>query len=849
MTPLSRAADGMRTSLDRTRQADESLRKLLHKYHEKRLGVAFFAVGGFGRGDNVIRSDLDLIIIHRNWNPIHEEMVRVLIQGLWDEGWSPAQTILSIEEIKKELLVIPDRSSALLEARFLWGDPWVPSELEERINSQFDELTIREFIHSKFAEFEARRAKYGDVVRVVEPNLKFQAGGLRDIHHVYWLERGRAASRDQFQIRRQRNTAIRGFIGRMKHSNLLSDEEAEELLYSFDFLLRTREALRHVEKLDDDHLSVGRQPQVAGLLGFSGQERHRMREFMRRLYFAMEKISRFSDEFGTWQADKFLEKQQFKQVSQWQGISERSSRLYIDRQARWNIASSPEKLLKLIDYCVRHEVSLGGRTRHQLRREVQLKWQRSEPKIWGKALRSWIHLEEGFGKRIRALNELDANWLWLPEWMEINGLTMGSYYHRYTVDEHTLLAIDKLDSMPDDAPDDLPLSLWQNYSRKELVYLGLLFHDIGKGRSGDHSTEGAQMAQRALTRLGWHDLAMPVATLVRMHLKMEQMAFRRDASDAKMLTEFGSAIGSVELLQALYMLTVCDLRAVSSDVWTSWKSRLLAELYTATRKWFSGGRKQRKISISEEVARVAPKLGSDTDSRERAQRFISSMELEYRQSVPAQEIAIHLEMIESVESGEKWVWDIQLMDGFLVLTLVTYDKPGLLARVVGLLLSLGIGIREARIFTRDDGLVVDRFRAEDIEANGIPLNERLEKLKDKWSELVSGKASLSDMLDAYKRRQRLFTRNEDGLVETEVGVSPLENGYIIDISGPDRIGVLHRLCSVFTEEGLNVKVARVSGRIDGIHDSFLVDDPGKRLDSAASRVELIARLKKAALAD
>ncbi|HEB85016.1 MAG TPA: HD domain-containing protein, partial [Bacteroidetes bacterium] len=658
MTLLTSAGDGVRAALARASRADETLRRMLRPHRRLAGGFAVLASGGHGRGDNTFRSDLDLILLLADGGDGHDDLIRRFIQALWDAGWSPAQTLVRLDEVDRGLLTIPDRTSALLEARLVWGDHRVVEALEARMARLFDVDAYAEFVRRKQEEFDQRRFKYGEVVRVVEPHLKAQAGGLRDLHHVFWIERARALFTGKWKMAKRRGGAILHFIGRLKRAGLLTVREAEELAGAYDLLLRLREALRLGTRQETDQLLVSRQPEVGRLLGLPGNDRAVMRAVMRSTYLAMEKVARFAEEFGDTIAEYGFRRGPQEQVSLFlPGATSIGGRLELPRESLAGIAAEPAVLLKLVDTCANAGLPLAGRTRHDLRRAIRGSAERlNDPMLWSVPLREWAARGVGFGVRLRRLHELDAITPWLPEWEEINGLTTGSYYHSYTVEEHTLRALERLDNLPGDGPDGLPRSLWENLSDRATVVLAVLFHDITKARRGDHSITGAHVAAAALRRLGWPELAGPVSSLVRLHLRMEQAAFRRDASDPAVVATFATEVGRESLLSALYLLTVCDLSAVSERVWTAWKGELLAELYQAAKRWFREGAEAGRITVAEEVSRVAPRLGGGGTAEERARRFLTAMREEYRRAVPAEEIAHHLEAAERVSGGTPFIW-------------------------------------------------------------------------------------------------------------------------------------------------------------------------------------------------
>lgn len=842
----SSSHDGILSALDSTADADRTLRHYLQKLIPNQERLAILAVGGYGRCDNSPQSDLDLIILFDQMSGQTESALKQFIQLLWDHKLTPAQTAVKMEDINGEYLSIPDRASALLEARLLWGDRSIARELDEKVNKEFTSEVMQLFITRKRQEQQQRHQKYGSDVRVVEPHLKSQAGGLRDLHHVFWIYQATVAYTSQWKLRRKRVNQIVSFFLQLKNEAILTEEDLEELLSAYNFLLRIRESLQSISGRSEDVLAVGFQPDVGRMLGFSGKERIVMRKCCRTLYLNMDKLARFSEEFSDiFSIPLDMNPISEKNIQGFRGVRERSGRLQIDHDLMDYYARSPERLLALVDYSVERECSFTGDSRHLLRKAIGSYWRgMKNVHAWGEPLRKWLTLESGFERRLRILSELNAIAVWLPEWDEINGLSTGSFYHNYAVDEHTLRGLAELEEIRDGNAGKHPEKIWSQARHRDWVYMAILFHDIAKGRRGDHSLAGAQLAREALHRLQWDDLSGPISTLVRLHLRLEQVAFRRDTSDPLVIAAIGREIPSKEMLDALYLLTICDLRSVRDGIWSTWKGKLLSELYETLKNWFISGGMIPEITVDEEVNRVARRLKEVKSTPEEARKFIETMQEEYRRVIPAEEIVLHLEMMQKLLDGEPWVWHIIPEEGYIILTIVTSDRIGLLADVAGLLVSQGIGIREARIFTRDDGVVIDRFRAVDIDPEGVPIEERLDKIIPLWRSLMEGEVTLMKLLEGYHRKFRKV-QQRTAVTETEVSISPSGNRYLLDLSGPDRVGLLYRLCQMLAKLGLNVKAARVSARIDGIQDALLLEDSGSLLSTSRGRMKVLDLLRGA----
>jgi [protein-PII] uridylyltransferase len=835
-------------ALERTAKADQTVRSLLHPFRNQAEGLLVLATGGYARADLAPHSDLDIVILLDDPKK-HEETVKAFVQALWDSTYQPAQTVVTLKDLDSRLFTIPDKASSLLETRVLWGDKKLASLYETRVNQLITDDVYSEYVVRKQEEFAARRVKFGAVPRVIEPHLKNEAGGFRDLHHVFWLERAQTAQQNRWQVRKRRGNMLLSFFRRLQTDNQLSDFEMEELAEAYGFLLAVRESLHRFKQKSEDRLTVTEQPGIALELGYLGSERLTMIDLMREVYLATEKHSRFCEEFGPRFAHPEMDTEQNLdspiQLPDQLRISH--NRLELPPKALTLYATDPNLLGALVDSSVEAGLPFSGRSRHALRRALHVsKGSQHDVTSWTDLIRRWLQLPSGFSQRMRRLDELDAIHLWLPEWMEITGFTTGSYYHRYTVDEHTLRAIDQLDKLPASGIHSDPKSLWDECEFRPLVYLSLIFHDIAKARGIDHSGEGARMAEDALKRIGLEQWAEGVAKLVRIHLRMEQLAFRRDFSDPDIVAEFVSMVEDENSLAALYILTVCDLNAVRSGVWTTWKGRLLSELYHVTLQILHHGLDSRRGSVEQEVQRVAPLLTESGNEHDRAEEFISALEVDYRRSVPAEEIANHLETVDSLHRGDlNHKWLIKTPPGFVIITLITRDRSGLLADVTGLLTAQGIGIREARIFTRPDGIIIDRFRCEDIEPTQLPLQDRLRQIPVHWSKLSAGELKMDDLFARFQRRTRVDRKTVVEVV-SDVTIHPLINGAMLDVSGADSVGLLYRLCSIFAEEGFEIRSARVTGKVDGIMDSFLIKDPSGRLESKDQQEELMRRLHDAA---
>ena len=431
------------------------------------------------------------------------------------------------------------------------------------------------------------------------------------------------------------------------------------------------------------------------------------------------------------------------------------------------------------------------------------------------------------------MNELGVLKIFLPEFKDLIGFLQHGVYHFYTADEHTLITIKNVEKL--EREHSQLGRLFSSLKDRESLYLGLLFHDIAKPINiSGHEIIGAEVASAIMFRLGYSEEEIDrVSLLVKNHLVMEQVAFRRNLNDPETLNNFASRFNNTDELNLLYLVTYADLSAVNPAVWTSWKSDLLAELYRKTYAMLEEKMSGEEFLISNTY--VIPKeisKHSDAISEDHVQEHIDSInDIAYAHNFTEKEIAKH---VEEINKGVTISTSFKELNDFTNVTVITRDFSSLLSKVCGVLSINGVNIHDARIFTRKDGIVIDTFNVTDFNTGKKIEKDRYPKIRKDMRSVISGLLQLSTEFAKMKSKwwrieSKLFKRSGKVKIEFENH----EKYTIIDIFSPDRLGFLYQVTSKMNRLGLSIYFAKISTRGDDIVDSFYVlDASGKKISAS-----------------
>ena len=435
-----------------------------------------------------------------------------------------------------------------------------------------------------------------------------------------------------------------------------------------------------------------------------------------------------------------------------------------------------------------------------------------------------MKLPKNVGMTLSVMNELGVLGVFMPEFAELNGFLQHGVYHCYTTDEHTLMTIKNLEKLENNL--STLGKIYHKQTDKEILLLALLFHDIAKPIDiAGHEIIGAEMASSIMFRLGYSEGEIEtVSFLVKNHLVMEQIAFRRNLSDPETLNNFTSIFGTVEELDLLYLLTYADLSAVNPAVWTNWKSDLLEELYQKSyvmlKKQVSG--EELLISSTSVVPEEISKHSEEITETHAKEHIDSINDIGYTQQFSVKEIAKH---IEGIRKGTNMTVLFKEQNGFTNITLVTKDFPSLLSKICGVLAVNDVNIQDAKIFTRKDSIVIDTFNVTDFRSHQKIEEERYKKIETDLKRVIAGLLQLNKEVASMKSKWwRIESKFFKRTGQVKIVFEKHEKYTIIDIFSPDRLGFLFQVTNKMNELGLNIYFAKISTRGDDIVDSFYVLD-------------------------
>jgi [protein-PII] uridylyltransferase len=784
--------------------------------------LAIVAVGGYGRGELAPYSDIDLLfLLPYKQTPHTEQVVEYLLYLLWDLGLKIGHATRSVAECLRQAKADLTIRTALLEARYLWGEQALFDEFRRRFDAEVVKGSAAQFVEGKLAERDARHKRVGDSRYQLEPNVKEGKGGLRDLHTLFWIAKYIYRTDD---------------VGKLVDLGVLSTDASQRFARAQQFLWTVRCHLHYLAGRAEERLTFDLQAEIGRRMGYTDHAgSRRVERFMKHYFLVAKDVGDLTRIFcAILEAD-----QKTKRRLSWLrwGNNRRSlAGFLVDGQ--WLTIPSddffrndPVALLRLFHVSQQHGLDIHPRAlraaTHSLRLiNQELRENKEANRLFLEILTSHKDPET----TLRRMNEAGVFGRFVPDFGRVVAQMQYDMYHVYTVDEHTLFAIGILHQIERGLlEDELPLAtqLMPTIVSRRALYLAVLLHDIGKGRGSDHSIIGEQIALKLGPRLGLSDEETEtVAWLVRWHLLMSGTAFKLDTSDEQTIQNFVERVQSPERLKLLLVLTVADIRAVGPKVWNGWKAALLRELYHRAIEVISG-----ELSGEGQRSRVAAAQGAlrpllpDFSETEFA-AFCSRGYPFYWLSFDAATHARHARLVREAETTwapltvEKRV-DVQR--SVTEITLYTADHPGLFSRIAGALAVCGANIVDAKIMTMSNGMALDTFWVQD--STGAPFDrpDKLARLAVVFEKVLTGDLKPHRELarpPAFPSRTRVFTVPPRVLVDNKASTSHT----VIEVNGRDRPGLLFELTRALTNVNLQISSAKISTYGEKVVDVFYVKD-------------------------
>ena len=652
-------ADGFTVAARLTSLVDATLSDLW-KLNPAAADYAVVALGGYGRSELCPHSDFDLMILAGNEKSKLDgsEIIQQFLRSLWDAGFNVGHSVRTVKDCVDLYETDVDSWASILESRFVCGSERVLGLYADAVFRQIQKKFDLVFVKAIMVGMDERHEKYGNSVKLLEPNLKNSAGGLRDLHNLLWVYR--STDTDYFTESPFLNaeSSCKLMIDTFYRKNVISKEERDAVVDALNFLLRTRHETHYFAKTIHDSLDFSIQREIAKGLGFGDdRELKYVEKFMREYFLHARSIFRLNQRL----INHFRKS---VEPSSWKKPKEQILDAHFiargDELLQRNTAveiSSPAEILKAFYWCGKHSLTLG----HSLQGTIAAMSRSSNvfnaESITADAAAVFLdilRLPSNVASTLTMMNDFDVLGKYIPEWGELVAFFQHSVYHYYTADAHTLIAIEHAERLA--AGKGILAAAYQRLEKKEVLFLGLLFHDIEKPHGiEEHEIRGVDVARRILARFHYPDANGDVAFLIRSHLMMEQIAFRRNISDPKTVAEFAEMFQRPEQLDLLFLVTYCDLSAVNKNVWTSWKEMLLQELYLQAR-----GVLERKLPFKEavsfqqeqheELVRSVIRTMSEQLPRDEVERHVTSIHNEaYIKIFSLADIADHIVNIRGLE--------------------------------------------------------------------------------------------------------------------------------------------------------------------------------------------------------
>ncbi|WP_428676796.1 [protein-PII] uridylyltransferase [Reyranella sp.] len=786
----------------------------------ERLGVV--ATGGYGRGELAPLSDIDLLFLRPyKQTPRGEQIVEFMLYLLWDLGLKVGHATRTVDESLRYAERDQTIRTALLEARYLWGDRALFDELQRGFAQKFYTGDGRDFVDAKLAERDQRHQRMGDSRYVVEPNVKEGKGGLRDLHLLFWI------AKYLYRVSEPGELVAKG---------VLTKEEAQHFERAERFFSTVRCHIHYLTGRADDRLSFDLQREIATRLGYRDRPGSRgVERFTKHYYLHAKTVGDLTRIFVAALEDSRRRKP--KLAALWQSLRPRELEGFRLDGERLAVASpdsftkDPVAILRLFHVAQENDLDIHPATLRLITQNIRLVDRlRNDPDA-NRLFMEMLTSRHDPETTLRRLNEAGVFGRFVPDFGRVVAQTQHDMYHTYTVDEHTIRAIGILSKIESGVlKEDHPLSadVVHKILSRPVLYLAVLLHDIAKGRGGDHSLLGADVAMQLGPRLGLSAAETEtVAWLVRYHLAMSATSFQRDLMDPKTIETFAALVQSPERLRLLLVLTVCDIRAVGPNVWNNWKAALLRQLYNATEQvlsggTLSGGRAERIKHIQTEIAKHLPGW-SDADKEAHFARGYAS----YWLSFPPSTLARQAELVRGAERAKQPLAIEHRVDearSVTEVTIYTLDTHGLFARLAGAMAISGANIVDAKIFTLANGMALDTFWIQDLEGKPFDGPQRLARLAARVELALSNRLDIQRELDSQRgswpKRDRVFTVEPRVLIDNNAS----DTFTVIEVNGRDRPGFLHVVTRALTRLNLQIATAHVTTYGERAVDVFYVKD-------------------------
>ena len=834
----------------------DQLIRTLHEFTTTRVfpkikdeHIALIATGGYGRAEIAPHSDLDVMfLMHHKAGPDLNQGVEWMLYMLWDMGLKVGHATRTVNEAVELAKADVTICTSLLESRWISGDNDLFKAFEQRFERDVIKGSEAQFVTAKLDERDTRHERMGDSRYVLEPNIKDGKGGMRDLQTLFWIAQYLYRVKD-----------VSGLVDK----GVLDKTDASRFAKAQRFLWTVRCHLHYLAGRPEETLSFNVQNDLANRMGYTdhagttGVER-----FMKHYFLVARDVGDLTRVICAVLEHQHAKKSRLglpsfnfrkKRVP---GFKVDAGRLTVEGVAVFK--DDPVNMLRLFAEAERYDLDIHPEALRLVQRNLKLinRHVQEDPEA-NELFIGMLTSEKGPKLTLNRLSESGVLGRFMPDFARVVAQMQYDMYHVYTVDEHTIRAIDILSQIERGLlADDHPVStkVIKDIQSRRVLYVAVLLHDIAKGRGGDHSVIGAEVAAKLCPRFGlnaWE--TETVAWLVLHHLDMNRTAYKRDLDDAKTIRDFVDLVQSPERLRLLLILTVADTRAVGPNVWNGWKASLLRELYYAAQEALTGGLPaQRRESRADRVrGQVIERLEAWTTDD--VDWFLDQANADYFLSYDADAIAHHAEIVRKCDrAGTQLYMECRAVEDIDVTEVLihTHDHPGLFAAIAGAMALSGANIVDAKITTLGNGMALDTMWIQDIEGHALQGAARINRLKDRIEAALTGRSRPDHELATERARQlpsrtRVFEVPPRVLVNNEASV----HSTVIEVNGRNRLGFLHDVTRALTGFGLQITSAHITTYGERVVDVFYVRDVfGLKIDSEA-KIKMLKNKLLAAIGD
>ena len=775
---------------------------------------ALVALGGYGRCEMAPYSDVDLLFLFAKSQDKVPEAVAGVFNPLWDLGFEVGHSSRTLDDVVKSVREDLESRTAMMDGRLLAGDAALFAQFQQRLYKRVPKRTVTELNRLRQQQLEARQS-----VQLLEPNVKESPGGLREIQMFEWALKTKAKAPEYGDLYAQ-----------------YLDGGSKSLAHSRAFLWRVRHALHFAVGRKRDVLEHELKPQIAAALGYEDQDQELAAEcFMREYYLHARTVHH-------------LVERAFQQLTRKPRNSSRS--MYIERgvaaiegeivvtDGEAYFVADPLRLLKIFLTAQTKNLKLSDQAQSAVRASLSLinDGFRCLPEardLFFKILKRKYHT----ARTLRLMHDLGVLGAYLPEFERLTCLVQYDIYHIYTVDEHTLVALENLEALGQQAGS--MADILAQCTRRDLLFLAVLLHDVGKWKRNDHIARGIEMTDELSERMGLdQEERSMLRFLVEHHQDMVLISRRRNLDDYEMIAEFAGLFANEEWLRALYLVSYADLSAVAPDAWTEWQGALLWELYYKTAEQLHSD--MQALEAKQRARQLLNKHLDHIEGRWSAQRVVQFQEHieqlspSYLVAYNRGQIKLHIEMIARLSKEQPFGLEFIEHEGHTEVVVCTRDQRQIMAKICGALAVNDINILRADVNTRADDVVLDIFQVTNIDGSPELPDWKKERMRERVAEVISLRLKARELIAKYssswdrRRRQRQYDQSPRIAFDNHISA----RYTVVDIEAQDTVGLLYRIAYLLDELDLDIHRAIINTVAARAQDSFyIVDAEGQKIAS------------------